>query len=238
MSSVKKRFAIAGDIVIDWNLARAQVLERSAALWKPDHEVRAYAQIGGAALIKSILERALDWSGHEVKLVGPELPDLDDRLDPRRGEFHRSFSICSKTDQKWQIESFLGVDKTRTSATEEKPPAPPDPVDLLLLDDGNAGFRDRFEKDWPAEVPRPKKDDGWILLKWARPDFREIDENPLWRRLHKDYDSKLMVLLTANDLRLTEMQISRELSWEQTAQDVMRALGHRVLQGCGSHPRR
>jgi hypothetical protein len=32
----------------------------------------------------------------------------------------------------------------------------------------------------------------------------------------------LIAVFTVNDLRLTEMQISRELSWEETAQDVLR----------------
>jgi hypothetical protein len=228
-----KRLAIAGDIVVDWNLARSEI-SRSAALWEPDYEVRAYAQVGGAALIDAILRGAFGWSSHQVDLVGPMPPNPDDLLDPRRGEFHRSFSMCSKPDKIWQIESFLGVDKARSASTL-MPPAK-QRVDLLLLDDSNAGFRERFETEWPAEVPRPKDDGGWILLKWARPDFREIKKNPLWCRLQeRDYKSKLIVLLTANDLRLTELQISRELSWEQTAQDVMRVIkDSRDLSQCAA----
>jgi len=44
--------------------------------------------------------------------------------------------------------------------------------------------------------------------------------NPLWDHLRQHFADRLVVVLSADDLRQTEAQISRELSWERTAQDA------------------
>jgi hypothetical protein len=251
-----KRVAIAGDIVIDWNLARARVTERSATLWDPDYRVRAYPpEVGGVALIKAILERSANQT-YKVSLVG-HYPSKKE-LFPENRRYSHSYTVCRRNeatfhrerDRKenalrkrlkpvevvWQVESFLGLDKGKPDI-EGDSGAEAQPADLILIDDGNAGFRDRFERDsWPTAVPKPAAG-GWILLKWARPDFRPTNnaENWLWYQLQKQYSKQLIVVFTANDLRLTEMQISRELSWEQTAQDVMREIkDSESLQRCAA----
>ena len=56
----------------------------------------------------------------------------------------------------------------------------------------------------------------WILLKMSRP----VAHGPLWEHLHRHFAERLIVVTTIDDLRQTEVQISRELSWERTAQDL------------------
>jgi len=53
-----------------------------------------------------------------------------------------------------------------------------------------------------------------------------IAQGPLWDHLLKNHADRLVVILSANDLRLTEVQISQGLSWERTAQDVAWELVH------------
>jgi hypothetical protein len=53
-----------------------------------------------------------------------------------------------------------------------------------------------------------------------------IAQGLLWEHLLKNHADRLVVILTANDLRLTEVQISQGLSWERTAQDVSWELVH------------
>ncbi len=65
------------------------------------------------------------------------------------------------------------------------------------------------------------KDRPWILLKMARP----LAQGPLWEHLHRDFSDRLIVVATVDDLRLSEVQISRELSWERTAQDSLLGAG-------------
>ncbi len=71
----------------------------------------------------------------------------------------------------------------------------------------------------------------WILLKMARP----LAQGPLWEHLHRNFSDRLIVVATVDDLRLSEVQISRELSWERTAQDVFWELVHNPCVNSLSH---
>jgi hypothetical protein len=146
------------------------------------------------------------------------------------------------------------VSRLRSDCSKKCAEADPFPEDgrtatILVLDDGNQGFGHYFEKDsWPKWVPKPA-DEGWVILKWARPalkvkdpaepkrpaESKRLPENGLWRHLESHYAERLVVVFTANDLRLTGMQISRELSWERTAQDVVREItGHQAFSRCST----
>ena len=85
---------------------------------------------------------------------------------------------------------------------------------LVVLDDGGLDFRNQ-EALWPQAL-HAKKKTAWILLKMAQP----VAQGPLWKRLVNDFSEKLVVITTVNDLRQTAMQISRNISWERTAQDI------------------
>ncbi len=55
---------------------------------------------------------------------------------------------------------------------------------------------------------------------------RPAAQGDLWEHLLTNCADRLIVVMTVNDLRLTEVQISRELSWERTAQDLAWELVH------------
>ena len=55
---------------------------------------------------------------------------------------------------------------------------------------------------------------------------RPIADGPLWAHLREHHARRLIAVLRVNDLRLAEVQISRELSWERTAQDIFWELIH------------
>ncbi len=57
----------------------------------------------------------------------------------------------------------------------------------------------------------------------------------LWEHLHQDFSDRLIVITGVDDLRLSEVQISRELSWERTAQDVFWELIHNPCVNSLSH---
>jgi len=69
------------------------------------------------------------------------------------------------------------------------------------------------------------------MLKMAKP----VAQGPLWEHLHHKLSKHLIVVTTVNDLRLTEVQISRELSWERTAQDLFWELVHNPCINALSH---
>ncbi len=53
-----------------------------------------------------------------------------------------------------------------------------------------------------------------------------VANGQLWERLAANDAQRLVVVMTANDLRCTNVHISRELSWERTAQDLYWELTH------------
>jgi len=228
MAKLTKRVGVAGDLIIDWNLARTQVADRSATLWDPNYTARAFWQLGGAAMLCEILQATAQKDGqYEVEYAG-SLPN-NTALRPGDAAYNHSYTICSRRSEEsklgqdcglWRVESFLGFEKAR--APLSRTPIANKEVDLLVIDDGNSGFRDLFaEGRWPDFVPRPRKG-GWIVLKWARPLFG--NENHLWHFLQEHFADRLIAVFTVNDLRLNQMKISRELSWEETAQDVQREI--------------
>ena len=221
---------VAGDVTIDWNVARSRAAGSSGSVWNTDDRTRAYRQPGGAALLAQVMRtvagnlpagdvRAGRW---EVRSMPPPEPTLC----PGDARYHHSYAtwsadLAARTPERgvWRVEEFLGLDSGAKAGTLEAAASTrvvrdaPD-ASLVVLDDAALGFRDHPEL-WPAAVT----EDGrhpWILLKMARP----VAAGALWERLHASHADRLVVVLTVDDFRLSEVQISRELSWERTAQDL------------------
>jgi len=124
---------------------------------------------------------------------------------------------------------------------------------VLLIDDGGAGFRTLRAKDhWPdGGVPAARlaassaPDDSatrgespvsatsplppWVVIKMAHP----VCESHLWRHLTEkcnatsaDSSSKLVVIVSADELRRDGAAINRGLSWERTISDTCQVLTH------------
>ena len=93
-------------------------------------------------------------------------------------------------------------------------------ADLLVLDDASLGFRDHPEL-WP-KVLKNAESRPWVLLKLSYP----IANNPLLSHLTATCADRLIIVVTANDLRLANAQISRGLSWERVAQDTLWELSY------------
>ena len=64
---------------------------------------------------------------------------------------------------------------------------------------------------------------------------KPVAQGSLWERLHREYAERTVLITTVNELRLTEVKISRELSWERTAQDVFWELVHNPCINALSH---
>jgi RyR domain len=222
---------VTGDVSIDWNLARTRRSEGGGAVWNADDCTRAYWQRGGAALLADLIDavaRELRGAGQaecQVRRMGaPAEP-----VHPGDARYHHSYALWSlfkygvkspldRDRPAWRVEEFLGLDR---SAVEGVPGADwklvvddtPE-ARIVVLDDADLGFREHPEL-WPRAITTEGRR-PWILLKMARP----VAQGKLWEHLHQSCAERLIVVMTVNDLRLTEVQISRELSWERTAQDL------------------
>jgi hypothetical protein len=228
---------VTGDATIDWNIARTRLAEGLSAAWNADDSTRAYWQRGGAALLADLIT-AVAAEMRQAKLGAlavRSVPWPGEHVLPGDARFHHSYamwSLCAygtkppqdKDKRAWRVEEFLGLDRAEDDAVGadgRKRVADDTPAaDIVVLDDADLGFRQHREW-WPQAITTEGRR-PWVVLKMARP----IAQGDLWDHLHRQHADRLIVVMTVNDLRLTEVQISRELSWERTAQDLAWELVH------------
>ena len=91
---------------------------------------------------------------------------------------------------------------------------------VVVFDDGGLGFRLKTaDKCWPpflkADASAP--DLQWIILKMSRP----LARGDLWRTLVERWKERLIVVVSADNLRLEDIRVSRGLSWESTVDDLV-----------------
>lgn len=216
---------VSGDVTVDWNLARRSLTAEGG----PRAGTRASWQRGGAALLADLL-------GTVVSTLGPDGGPVDLRavaaptppVPPGNADLNQSYAVWDRmprsgghdeSDQVWRVSAALGVDPARSADAvhaewqrlrDEVPGA-----DVVVLDDAALGFRDHAEPDlWPQALAENRP---WVLLKQARP----VARGPLWEHLLAAGTDRLVVVMTIDDLRGRQVQVSRALSWERTAQELL-----------------
>lgn len=106
------------------------------------------------------------------------------------------------------------------------------PAKIVVLDDAALGFRFADARaSWPATLRNDAAESvEWIVLKMSSP----LAQGDLWRTLvaREPLRDKLVTIVSINDVRRQEVRIVRGLSWERTAQDLVRELeGNPALSG-------
>ncbi len=230
MTELSSRIAIvAGDVTIDWNLARGPGEGRQGLIetWDDQAKARMYWQGGGAALLGELIQKVVDGLPDSEKAKWQVIrPDLSqEELRPRDPRFAHSHALWAPFDNGiWRVQGFLGLDRpgqppsATPAALHESKDTDPVAADLIVLDDADLGFRDRSEL-WPKAIERDSER-AWVVLKMSQ----QVAEGPLWEHLLKTCFNRLVVILTITDLRRTQVRITRWLSWERTAQDLVREL--------------
>ena len=229
---VKKIVVVTGDVTVDWNIARIQRRDVPAHVWNAEDLTRASYQRGGAAMLAGLVkEVARDLGKPGRANFGVRETDVPQgSISPGDDQFHHSYATWApyKLDEGdlrqkrmvWRVQEFLGLDRAGTDMSApsdwKKVVADPANPDLIILDDADLGFRDHQEY-WPRALSGTNSK-PWVLLKMARP----VAEGKLWHHLQQNHADQLVVVMTANDLRRhTGVHISRQISWERTAQDLV-----------------
>ncbi len=228
--SQKIRIVVAGDVCIDWVSVPVESLARSGTGPEPRNwQLRGgrhmYALRGGAWLTAVLVEAAVAGSPHEVvkpaaephlESVAPEriihsMLSLDGRERARDGRSAACWTVAS-------FEGYAGPPPGQSAEVLPPEQGRDDPAaELVVLDDAGNGFRDA-EAAWPtalAQAHRPL-----VLLKIRRP----LATGALWQRLEAFHFERTIALLSANELRGEGAEVSRGLSWERTATDLVLAL--------------
>jgi hypothetical protein len=242
----EKTVVVTGDFTLDWNLARNLGMEAQKGLWEPEVSTHLSWQRGGAALLADLIDgvaaQIRDKAAYEVRQLDAPRRTESDKTPPaistEDARFHHSYASWKSFDfaakdskaakdaarkkidekQAWRVAEFLGARRGASpdDASGWERVVNDDPnAQLVVLDDADLGFRDNPEL-WPVSLVAPGRH-PWVIVKMSRP----VAMGKLWDHLCLNHAEKLIAVMTVNDLRLTEVQISHQLSWERTAQDLV-----------------
>ena len=218
---------ISGDVTLDWHILNQNIDNVDGIGWDPNLWTRVCGQPGGAVLLADLVEMTAEKLKPQVGQIKINKPSIHPRFHPDDHHYHHSYAMWKKFSGPkgniWRVDQFLGLD---LKSDVDKPGKDVIPTDyesestIVILDDANLGFRDDPDS-WPISI-KENGDPSWIVVKIAKP----IASGKLWDHLRANYSKKIIAVIPVNDLRFTEVHISKGLSWERTAQDVAWELIH------------
>jgi hypothetical protein len=156
----------------------------------------------------------------------------------RQDIVHSMLSLCSENIGKdkekkcqWRVlqpHGFSGPDDGVPKSSPQLLDDPPD-IGMVVLDDTGNGFRQNMAR-WPLAL-RENHKPACVIHKLHRPlpsssksVTDEVRGNALWHCVQTDHKEQSIVIVDINDLRTEGASISRGLSWEKTALDLIRHL--------------
>ena len=238
------KIVVAGDVPIDWHLVRNVRRTDGKATIRQRDALRVFPQPSGAALLTRLFKNlSASCFGEYFPPSPPEVINPQDECFPH---FYAAWCPFPENDggaQKeggknvYRLEEWLGQNRTTAGINPRggrycKPCEDPGDANLIVLCDLNLGFRNAPHL-WPLALRTAPKNSPnlWIVLHATQP---LIQRNHLWAELHNRFAERLIVVLSLNDLRQMDIEISRELSWDRIAQDLFRQLkNHRELADLG-----
>lgn len=225
---------VTGDVVLDHNIYVGQ-------RFTPASEVaigtRHRREPGGAILTFGLLNE-MAANGHSANANGGRITSGNvafglsnvtvDALDKWPPEFHSGalwepFPSHDGRNLHWGLSRSLGYGRRTKPAYPASPAADLEKCKccLVVIDDAGLGFRLRPAAGcWPpflrgSAAPEQLR---WVILKMSRP----LAQGDLWWELASRWREKLIVVVSADDLRQEPVRVSKGLSWEGTVEDVLK----------------
>ena len=232
MSDEPKLALVTGDCVVDhhWYAGERPTPDSSG------EPMRQASLIGGAGLllrfVRHVAEQKVERPDSTASQTAPlraEAAYDEAALTPQQINVH-SYAIwracpCEARSKKsvWRLDSNLGYGNgpeagaTTAPVRDHCPPA-----DVLVLDDGDLGFRyQRSQAAWPKQLTENSHSPPrWIVLKMAAP----LAQGDLWRTLKKNHAQRLVTVVSIRDLRREQVLVGKGSSWESTALDLAHEL--------------
>jgi hypothetical protein len=231
--STRSSVVVTGDVTIDWNIAHLKRSPGGCTAWNSTDCTRVCPRRGGAALLADLIGEMAGRmpAAGEPPVEVSKPAGASGTVTPQDPAFHHSYALwtpqrrdakAKPDDTAWRVSEFMGLDPSAGGWTKplEEQLAHAPAADVIVVDDADLGFRERPEL-W-AGLLADRSRDPWIVHKMSCP----VASGKLWTHLHREHPARLVVLMRAEDLRRTEVQVSRALSWERTAQDVAWELLH------------
>lgn len=222
---------VAGDITIDWMLAKPRDLTAPPPHWTSEVKAAAFRQVGGAGLLAELVRRDAAARGRgedRWRICGPALTTerlRSKKLSADDPDYDHAFSIWQPFPERageepvgtrWRISEFQGWNdqprgERRAYALGEDDPE----ADVVVLIDAGLGFRN-WRQLWPSAIQKTGARPRWVILRLT---YTE-PAGELWDHLLDNFADRLIVITSVRDLRQMHAQISSQLSWERTAQEA------------------
>ena len=244
---------VTGDVTIDWNIAHISRESNDVTDWTGDDSgrmnwqdgsadllCRMSWQHGSAALLADLMTSMANQLKEELHVpveMTSTLATSAETVDPYDSGYYHCYSVWAPFRDKdapatviWRVERFLGLDRSSKITAElhenDHVPAGSGNADIIVIDDSNLGFRDQPSL-WPKAISHhdENKKAPWIMVKMSPP----IAQGALWEHLVSKFSDRLIVVLSINDLRQSAIQVSAQISWEKTAQELIWELTHNPM---------
>ena len=216
MAGRPKRIVVAGDVRIDELEYETPPAAPDGFRWERGPSARTATRPGDALLLADFLREVAGDAVITYELPYDELAGANAiRAKAELGRFVRD----KKRGATWRVRRLSGFsgpangNDAALRITDDDPDA-----DLVVLDDAGNGFAETPEV-WPAAIREGDKR-PLVLLKTADPTL----QSALSEVLLAENAEKLILLVRADDMRACGANISRGLSWERTATDLLRQL--------------
>lgn len=176
---------------------------------------------GGALLLAQLIELSTD-----ARVHSPRLPNLKTGV---RDEYLRAtiamdtfpVSLEDRNNQHYRVKQFYGYSDPSNMRSKLLPVYEDEKkADMVVLYDEDNGFNSEYTY-WPSSI-LSSKEKPVIIYKMNHP----TKQSMLWKNLIQNHADRTIVVIAGNDLRTKGINLSRGLSWEQTALDFLWQMKH------------
>jgi hypothetical protein len=218
-----KRILVAGDLSVDWFEVATPALVPSGSgarfpkNWRLFPGVHRFAKPGGAWLLADFIRSAAGTSVFSPGRKKPETIPHDELIHSyiELGPFPFSSLDRDKKNTVYRIKGYKGFTGPADGRASSYPmTAGFKEAEIVVLDDAGNGFRDE-ESHWPDALLKSEK--PLLVVKMSRP----LTESALLREIRKKHGERMVLIVTADDLRQEGIKLSRRLSWERTAKEFV-----------------
>lgn len=230
MNTTSGLILVTGDPICDHNYYKGN---RRTADSKEPRGFRFHRAGGGALLLNDLIAATMGADGWKTEFgLDPEYRTLpfnyhsfcfwEPRLaegDKGRTEYWRAVEPPLGYGHSDSEEEALAGAQLRLNAYTLRDEPLKQVPNVVVIDDAGIGFRDEARRElWPLHTSADGRNcPDWVVLKLTG----AIGESALWKEITRSCSENLVVIVPAEELRRREVRLSRGLSWEATAEDLV-----------------
>lgn len=226
---LERHLVLAGDVTVQRHLAEVALLEKDGQDSELSPELEITTQNGGIVFLQRLIYSFLELEFEEPPLITHsgitteyhQWKISSKESKPEIQTYSRFLGYCHPESgagvSAWYPERYPG----KIFSIPQDDPANIPHKSVLVLDDCNIQFRE-CEQKWPAQLKHLSSDAEMVLLKTTYP--FDDSRNQLFSHCVQYCAEKLIVVFSAEDLRKMDIQLTKNLSWEEALDDLIFAL--------------